>query len=266
LLPVILSERQICINKCMNKYENWYHEIIDRARTRTTEGYVERHHIQPRSLGGSDNNDNLVNLTAREHFICHWLLTKIYTGESRAKMIYALNGMKRSNEFSQRYETKITARVYENLKKEFSIVHSNTMKGRTPWNKGVPITEEQREKNRIAATGKKLSQAAIEKRSAKMRGQKRSEETKLKMSLAAKGKPKGPMSEEGKLQRSKALIGKAKPEGHGDRISATVEAQKAAGIHYTQQPKQTCPHCGVQAAKNKYNAYHGFKCKKLKSM
>ena len=245
----------------MNKYFRCYNSIVKRARTRKITGYTERHHIQPRSLGGTDDKDNLVDLTAREHFICHWLLTKMHTGEARAKMIYALNGMKRGNEFAQRYETKITARVYENLKKEFSKVHSDTMKGRTPWNKGVPITEDQREKNKIAATGKKISQEAIEKRSAKIRGQKRSEETKLKMSLAAKGKLKGPMSDKEKLKRSVALKGKTKQDGHGSRISTTVAAQKAAGTHYTQQPKLICPHCGVQAAKHRYNAYHGDKCK-----
>ena len=247
----------------MNKYTLWYNAIIERACTRNIDGYTECHHIHPRSLGGTDDKSNLVDLTAREHFICHWLLTKMHTGESRAKMIYALNGMKRENEFAQRYETKITARVYEKLKKEFSIVHSATMKGKIPWNKGVPITEEQREKNRIAATGKKLSQGAIEKRSAKIRGQKRSDETKLKMSLAAKGKSKGPMSEEEKLKRSLALKGKSKPKGMGKKLSATVAAQKEAGTHYTQQPKLTCPHCGVQAAKHRYNAFHGDKCKHL---
>ena len=44
--------------------------------------------------------------------------------------------MKRNGQYTQRYETKITSRVYENLKKEFSIVHSATMKGKTAWNKG----------------------------------------------------------------------------------------------------------------------------------
>lgn len=249
------------INKRMNKYSLWYHEITERARTRTIDGYVERHHIHPRSLGGTDDKDNLVDLTAREHFICHWLLTKMHTGEAKAKMVYALNGMKRSNDFAQRYETAITSRVYENLKKEFSKVHSATMKGRTPWNKGVPITEEQREKNRIAATGKKFSQEVIEKRSAKIRGQKRSEETKLKMSLAAKGKSKGPMSEETKLKISQGTTGKSKPEGMGAKLSATVAAQLAAGTHYTQQPKLTCPHCGIQASKARYNAFHGDKCR-----
>lgn len=247
----------------MNKYTNWYQAITERARTRNIDSYTERHHIQPHSLGGTDDKDNLVDLTAREHFICHWLLTKMHTGEAKSKMIYALNGMKRGNEFAQRYETKITARVYENLKKEFSKVHSATMKGRTPWNKGVPITEEQREKNRIAATGKKRSQESIAMAVAKQTGQKRSQETKDKIRNALKGKTKGPMSEEEKIKRSLGNLGKAKPKVMGKKLSETVAAQLAAGTHYTQQPKQTCPHCGVQASKARYNAFHGDKCKHL---
>lgn len=247
----------------MNKYTTWYTAITDRARPRKLEGYTERHHVIPKSLNGTDDKDNLVDLTAREHFICHWLLTKMYTGEAKSKMIYALNGMKRNGKFTQRYETLVTSRVYENLKKEFSIVHSATMKGRDPWNRGIPITEEQREKNRIAATGKKRSAEAIAKAVAKQLGQKRSEETKLKMSLASKGKPKGPMSEENKLKISQSTKGKSKPVGMGKKLSATVAAQLAAGTHYTQQPKLSCPHCGTQASKARYNTFHGEKCKSL---
>jgi hypothetical protein len=244
----------------MNKYKTWYHNITENAKNRPINGYVERHHIIPRSLGGSDNKENLVDLTAREHFICHWLLTKMYTGESKSKMVYALNGMKRSNKFAQRYETKITSRVYENLKKEFSIIHSATMKGRLAHNKGVSASEEQKEKNRLAAKGRVMSPESIAKGVAKRTGQKRSEETKLKMSLAAKGKPKGPMSDEEKLKRSVALKGKKKREGHGDAISATVATQRANGTHYS-QIKIQCPYCPVKSAKHKYNAFHGDKCK-----
>ena len=247
----------------MNKYNQWYTNIVDRACTRHTNGYTEKHHIVPQSLGGSNDKNNLVNLTAREHFICHWLLTKIYAGEAKAKMIYALNGMKRSNKFAQRYETKITARVYENLKKEFSAIHSSTMKGRAPWNKGIPITEEQRAKNQKSAVGKKHTDIAKAKISEAQIGRKKSKETKNKISAALKGKSKGPMTEEEKLKRSLALVGKSKREGHGDRIKATVAAQLAAGTHYTQQPKQICPHCGVQANKARYNAFHGPKCRRL---
>lgn len=249
----------------MDKYNRWYNQIVDRARSRITEEYTERHHVKPRSLGGTDTADNLVNLTAREHFICHWLLTKMTTGKDRAKMIYALNGMKRSNKFAQRYETKITARVYESLKKEFSVVHSATMKGRDPWNRGIPITEEQREKNRQAAKGKKRSAESIAKAVAKQTGQKRTQETKDRISAALKGKSKGPMSNEEKLKRSLGNLGKPKPKGMGEKLKSTVAAQLAAGTHYTQQPKLTCPHCGTQASKARYNGYHGDKCRHRKS-
>ena len=244
----------------MNKYNRWYNTITERARDRVLNGYTERHHIIPKSLNGTDDKNNLVNLTAREHFICHWLLTKMYTGEAKAKMIYALNGMKRSNTFAQRYETKITARVYENLKKEFSAIHSTTMKGREPWNRGIPITEEQREKNRIAATGKKRSAEAIAKTVAKQTGQKRSQETKEKIRNALKGRSKGPMSEEGKRIRSESAKGVPKPPGHTEKRLATLAKQIADGTHYSQQ-KKSCPHCGVIASKGPYTRYHGDKCR-----
>ena len=248
----------------MNKYQTWYQNITDRARNRTLEGYVERHHVIPRSLGGSDDKNNLVDLTAREHFVCHWLLTKMYTGEKKSKMIYALNGMKRNSKHNQRYETLITSRVYENLKKQFSEVHSASMKGREPWNKGVPITEDQRKKNSIAATGKKSSAESIAKRVAKQTGQKRTEKQKNNIRQAVKAKletnPRGPMSDEHKLKISQGTKGKAKSPGQGAAISATVAAQIAAGTHYS-QVKIQCPHCPVQASKARYNAYHGDNCK-----
>ena len=40
--------------------------------------YVECHHIIPRCVGGSDEKENLVMLTYREHIIAHRLLAKIY--------------------------------------------------------------------------------------------------------------------------------------------------------------------------------------------
>jgi len=42
------------------------------------DGYKERHHIIPRCMGGSDEVDNLVDLTPEEHFVAHQLLVKIY--------------------------------------------------------------------------------------------------------------------------------------------------------------------------------------------
>ena len=54
-----------------------YNDLIMRGWRRTAiEGYYEKHHIIPRCLNGSNDKDNLVLLTAREHYLCHWLLWK----------------------------------------------------------------------------------------------------------------------------------------------------------------------------------------------
>lgn len=75
------------------KYQRWHDQIIRRARSRSLDCYSEWHHIVPRSLGGSDDKSNLVQLTYREHFLVHWLLTKICLGADRRKMVMALHCM-----------------------------------------------------------------------------------------------------------------------------------------------------------------------------
>lgn len=62
-------------------YALTYQKLINKARSRARPlGYVEKHHVVPRALGGCDNKANLVHLTAREHFIAHMLLAKIHGG------------------------------------------------------------------------------------------------------------------------------------------------------------------------------------------
>lgn len=75
------------------KYQRWYQQIIERAESRSLTGYGEWHHVIPRSLGGGDDGANLVLLTYREHFLCHWLLTKIHFGAAKRKMVFALRAM-----------------------------------------------------------------------------------------------------------------------------------------------------------------------------
>jgi hypothetical protein len=209
-----------------NKYSKLYYKITSNAKQRTTEGYTELHHIIPQSMGGSNDKENLVHLTAREHFICHWLLIKMTEGEDRSKMLYALNGMKAENRYQQRYHTKITARVYEKYRIEHAENHSKRMKSKNlvPWNKGGgKLTEEQLENVRHAARNRNIDpikQAeGQQKRIAKMIGQKRTDETKRLMSLASKGIPKGPQSDEHKLAISLGGKGIKKKEGHGSNVA-----------------------------------------------
>ena len=210
-----------------NKYSKLYYKITSNAKQRITKGYTELHHIIPQSMGGSNDKKNLVDLTAREHFICHWLLIKMTEGEDRSKMLYALNGMKAENRYQERYHTKITARVYEKYRIEHAENHSKRMKGRPAKNKGIPMSDDQkqllREKAKANhANGKVYSKESQEKRIAKVLGQKRTDETKRLMSLASKGKPKGPMSEEQKQARSITMTGQKKTKSHGANVANAV--------------------------------------------
>jgi hypothetical protein len=109
-------------------YQKIYNQIIDRAKTRQIEGYVEKHHIIPRCIGGNDEQDNLVKLTAREHFICHQLLVEIYPTESKLK--YALYLMNIGKRKYKKADYKISSRTYERLKIEAGKFISKQLKGR----------------------------------------------------------------------------------------------------------------------------------------
>ena len=100
-------------------YAKIYDTIIERRKTDIPTGYVEEHHIVPRSLGGPDDKNNLVKLTAKEHFICHLLLTKMYKNGSNEyyKMCSAFLMMLIKGNKQERY---ISSRKYEKLKVEFS--------------------------------------------------------------------------------------------------------------------------------------------------
>jgi hypothetical protein len=115
-----------------NKYTVWYYQIIIRAQHRILDERGEYHHIIPRCMGGSDDKANIVKLTTREHFICHWLLSKMTRGKDNTSLLYALNGMKRSSKYQNRYETKITSRVYARLKNIIAEEVSSSAKGKAP--------------------------------------------------------------------------------------------------------------------------------------
>ena len=77
-----------------NKYTKIYYSLINKRQKDVLDKskiYCEKHHIIPRSLGGGDNKENLVYLTAREHFIAHRLLTKMTEGRNLRSMWWALH-------------------------------------------------------------------------------------------------------------------------------------------------------------------------------
>jgi len=175
-----------------NKYTTWYFNIINNVTNRVLDSYIETHHIIPRSLGGTNEKSNLVSLTAREHFVCHWLLTKMTTGEAKIKMFHALWNMRRANKTQKRYATAITSRVYEKLKIERSKILSKQMSGEGnhmfgKTGKLAPCYGRTGEKH--PNFGKKMMSAeSNEARRNKLKGKTWSEETNKKRSESHKGK------------------------------------------------------------------------------
>lgn len=108
-------------NFVVNKYHKWYFNIISRAQIRNlpkSQG-TERHHIIPKCLGGTNDKENLVQLAAYEHFICHQLLIKMTSGESQNKMRRAFGMFKMVN---SRHGRKLTARQYQAIKKAMTFL------------------------------------------------------------------------------------------------------------------------------------------------
>ncbi len=97
-----------------NKYYIWYFTIISAASTRAkTTRYYEKHHIIPKSMG---HCKDVVHLTAKEHYICHHLLTKFTSGESKYSMFYAYNSMVfLENSLQERYKTTSNQYAYAKI-------------------------------------------------------------------------------------------------------------------------------------------------------
>jgi len=149
-----------------NKYRKLYFNIIDSYKNRDLSGeYTESHHIIPKCMGGKNNKDNIVVLTAKAHYVCHHLLTKFTTGSNYYKMLFAFNcflfGFGNSNK--QRESTfKFTSSAYNYAKtklSEYMKTNSAFKKecgnfGGTYWMKNKTKEEIQAINNKKARHGK----------------------------------------------------------------------------------------------------------------
>ena len=105
---------------CRMDYQKIYTQIIERAENRILESYKEKHHIIPKCLGGDNTQTNIVELTAREHFICHMLLCEIHPKEHKLQHALFLMAIGKNKVKAKTYV--ISSRVYERLREEYSIM------------------------------------------------------------------------------------------------------------------------------------------------
>jgi hypothetical protein len=243
-----------------NKYTRWYHCIIQNAKSRIVDGYTESHHIIPKSLGGSDTVDNLVILTAREHFVCHLLLTKMVKGAMQYKMHKAATMMAyRNGPGQERYKT--TGKIYEMLKKSVQVPLDTRQKmGKSQKERFANQPGTFLGKTHSANTRKKISDAASKPRS---------DAWKLSASKNRKGKiphNQGKSFEElyGK-ERANQIKAKQRHVGtdngfYGKHHTAEQRAKKSK--EKLESPKKICYHCSKEVDAMNYGRWHGDKCKK----
>lgn len=95
-------------------YESFINDILaTRGRFACGNTYHERHHIKPKSCGGTNDEDNIIDLYAREHFIAHQLLARENPDNDKLQYAYAAMAFM-SNEYEERCE--ITPEEYEDAR------------------------------------------------------------------------------------------------------------------------------------------------------
>ena len=214
-----------------NKYTKWYESIITNAQQRVNQrGYFEKHHIVPKSLGGSNDISNLVKLTPKEHFVCHLLLVRMTEGAYKTKMRYAAWMLSKNNPYQNR--VKITGRRFQILREQLILAN----KERPGLNLGKVMSDTTKQKLSNTLKGRKQPLRTAE-HNAKLGKYVRTDEHREAIS---------------KMRKSQ--IGK---HTHSNETLKKMSAWQV-GIP---KPKVSCEYCGKEASLMNYRKWHGDACK-----
>jgi ribosomal protein S27AE len=239
-----------------NEYLEEYYRIIKNNKIIDSKSqYCEKHHIIPKSLGGSNKKENTVYLSARDHFLCHKLLVKFTTGINNQKMWHALWRMMNKQSHSQQRDYTVTEEEYKEARINHSKIQSKRMSGENnPFygKKHTDSTKKKMSENKKGKSyeeifGNEYASTMREKRKIETTGKKRSSATKEKIRQNKLGKSRDPelMKTIGEKLRGR----KQSPE--------TIEKKRIA----REAGKQTCEHCGGTFMLTNYKRWHGKNCK-----
>lgn len=192
-------------------YIDFINNILETRGRFNCEGYHEKHHILPRCLGGVDDNDNLIDLYAQEHFIAHKLLAQ--ENPDNSSLVYAWNMMFVQLDNGERYEP--TADEYAEVRLLVSEKKKKDMLGNTN-RKGTSTSDE----------GKRNISNAMKGKTHKSKPH--TEEAKQKISEARKGK--GLHTKEWKENMSKLMSEKMKGNQNG---KGNIGKHSNKGQHWT---------------------------------
>lgn len=215
----------------MQTYEEFINNILEtRGRFACGDKYHERHHIKPKCMGGTNDDDNLIDLYAREHFEAHKLLAK--ENPNNNSLVYAWSCMafvKGANQ--ERYE--LTAEEYEDVRTALS----NAMRERY-------ISEETIENMRKAAKERSTNPIFIARQS---------QAQKKRLSIPENNPMFGKHhTEEARKKIGEASRDRALNTDWCKKISDAVKGEKHANVHPVYCPELDEYFWGATAVEEKY--------------
>lgn len=205
-----------------NKYTKWYFSLMNKLQPlyeertrlrRKKQAYFENHHIIPKCFGGHHMKENRVQLTYKEHYIAHWLLTKAVSEKYRNAMSRALVSMQSNNKLGER---NIPSWMYDKFRNIRRINNS----GKLNPNYGNKYSEETKRKLSEIRKGKYVGELNP------MYGKTRTQEVKDAISRANSGKKHTPETIE-KRKLTKKLNGNDGPLTEEHKAKAKVAKAKS---------------------------------------
>ena len=172
-------------------YKKVYDQLIAKRRTtpiNRKDGDCEYHHIVPKCMGGTNEPENLISLTTKEHIFAHIVLSMAYP--KNKKLLYAAQFMTDRFHLTSRIAAQIRLKAYKAQKGKHVSAEtrrkiSEARRGKPSWNKGKHLSEETRRKISEARKGQ----------TSFWKGKHHSEETKQKISktvsISCKGERNG---------------------------------------------------------------------------
>lgn len=229
-------------------YQKHYSQLIHKAITHPHNGYTETHHIIPKCMGGDGSPANLVKLSARQHFVAHHLLYKIYGGSKLANAWYSMCRIGRGQE-----ERLVNSRMFERVKVIRSELLSIESSGEFNHFFGKKHSEDSRTKMSIAQKNLRL-------------WENRSEDHR-KALLAAQKLPKS-KDHRSKIGRKGMVMLQNIISGEIIRVEKTDPrvgtSEWANPRTLNPEPKYKCKYCDVVTTSANLKRWHNDKCKQRK--